>query len=39
MELPHGRFERRVTLPPGRYELVRRELVDGCLTVILRKLG
>lgn len=39
MELPHGRFERRITLPPGSYELVRRELVDGCLTVILRKLG
>jgi HSP20 family protein len=39
MELPHGRFERRVTLPLGRYELVRRELADGCLTVILRKLS
>ncbi|MDB5377709.1 MAG: heat shock protein Hsp20 [Rubritepida sp.] len=39
MELPHGRFERRVALPPGRYELVERELADGCLTIILRKLG
>jgi HSP20 family protein len=39
MELPHGRFERRVTLPPGAYELVRRDLADGCLTVVLRKLG
>ncbi len=37
MELPHGRFERRVALPPGAYELVRRDLVDGCLTVVLRK--
>jgi len=37
MELPHGRFERRVALPPGTYELVRRDLVDGCLTVVLRK--
>lgn len=39
MEIPHGHFERRVTLPPGSYELVGRELVDGCLTVTLRKLG
>ena len=39
MELPHGRFERRVALPPGAYELDRRDLVDGCLTVTLRKLG
>lgn len=38
MELPHGRFERRVALPPGAYELARRDLVDGCLTVVLRKL-
>ena len=39
MELPHGRFERRVALPPGTYELVRSDLADGCLTVILRKLS
>lgn len=39
MELPHGRFERRVALPRGAYELVRRDLADGCLTVILRKLS
>lgn len=37
MELPHGRFERRIALPPGSYELVRRDLVDGCLTIVLRK--
>lgn len=39
LELPHGRFERRVKLPPGRYELTSHELEDGCLTVIMRKLG
>ncbi|MFT8246742.1 Hsp20/alpha crystallin family protein [Roseomonas sp. BN140053] len=39
MELPHGRFERRVPLPAGTYDLVRRDLSDGCLTVVLRKLG
>jgi HSP20 family molecular chaperone IbpA len=38
MELPHGQFERRIALPPGSYELSRRDLVDGCLTVVLRKL-
>ncbi len=39
MELPHGHFERRIALPPGAYELSRRDLVDGCLTVVLRKLA
>lgn len=39
LELPHGRFERRVALPAGTYELARRDLAEGCLTVILRKLG
>lgn len=37
MELPHGHFERRIALPPGAYELARRDLVDGCLTIVLRK--
>ena len=39
MELPHGRFERRLGLPPGTFEIVRHDLVDGCLTIALRKLG
>ena len=39
MELPHGHFERRIALPPGAYDLSRRELVDGCLTVVLRKMA
>lgn len=39
MELPHGHFERRVALPPGAYEVSRRDLLDGCLTIVLRKLG
>jgi HSP20 family molecular chaperone IbpA len=38
LEIPYGRFERRIELPPGRYDVVRRELVDGCLTLGLRKL-
>jgi HSP20 family protein len=39
LEIPHGRFERRIALPPGRYEADRRELADGCLLLGLRKLG
>lgn len=39
LEIPHGRFERRLVLPPGHYELGRRDLIDGCLTLTLRKLA
>lgn len=38
LEIPQGRFERQIALPAGRYELARRELADGCLTLVLRKL-
>jgi HSP20 family molecular chaperone IbpA len=37
MELPQGRFERRLRLPPGRYGAVRRAAADGCLLVTLAK--
>lgn len=37
LELPQGRFERRVPLPPGRYGAARSEAGDGCLIVTLRK--
>jgi HSP20 family protein len=39
MELPYGRFERRIPLPPGRYDAVEREAADGCLLIRLRKTG
>jgi HSP20 family molecular chaperone IbpA len=39
LEIPYGRFERRIELPAGRYELDRRELADGCLVIRLRRLG
>jgi len=39
MEIPQGRFERRIALPPGRFELGRRDVIDGCLTLTLRKLA
>ena len=38
LEMPHGCFERRIPLAAGRYELTRRELAQGCLTLTLRKL-
>jgi HSP20 family molecular chaperone IbpA len=37
LELPQGRFQRRVPLPPGRYSEVRRAAADGCLVVTLKK--
>jgi HSP20 family protein len=37
LELPQGRFERRVRLPGGRYRAVRRSAADGCLLIVLDK--
>lgn len=37
LELPQGRFERRVPLPAGRYDQIHRQSVNGCLVVTLRK--
>jgi HSP20 family molecular chaperone IbpA len=39
LESPYGCFERRIGLPPGHYELGRRDLALGCLTLTLRRLG
>lgn len=39
LELPQGRFERRIALPAGRYDRVGRRFVDGCLVIQMRKLG
>jgi HSP20 family protein len=37
LELPQGRFERRIPLPPGRYAAVRRLMAHGCLVFSLEK--
>ncbi len=37
LELPMGRFERRIAIPPGRYDGVRRDTRDGCLLISLHK--
>lgn len=40
LELPQGRFFRRVRLPVGRYSSnVRRAVADGCLVITLQKAG
>ena len=38
LEIPHGRFQRRIELPPARFEISGRHLADGCLMVRLHKL-
>jgi HSP20 family molecular chaperone IbpA len=38
LEIPYGAFERRIALPPGRFEVGAPELVQGCLVLRLRKL-
>jgi HSP20 family protein len=37
LELPQGRFERRVRLPGGHYGAVRRAAVQGCVLITLQK--
>jgi HSP20 family molecular chaperone IbpA len=37
LELPQGRFERRVRLPGGTYRQPRRLVADGCLLIRLEK--
>jgi HSP20 family protein len=39
LELPQGRFERRVRLPAGRYSSVRHAMANGCLLITLEKTG
>jgi HSP20 family protein len=37
LELPQGRFERRIPLPAGLYDRITRAVDDGCLLISLRK--
>jgi HSP20 family molecular chaperone IbpA len=39
LEIPYGRFERRIPLPSGRYELVEQSYANGCLTLRLVRLN
>ena len=38
LEIPYGRFERRIALPAGEFELLDRRLEHGCLALELRRL-
>lgn len=35
LEIPYGRMERRIELPPGRYELAAQEFYAGCMQIRL----
>ncbi len=35
LEIPYGRFERRISLPPGNFSVHSQSFEDGCLTVVL----
>jgi HSP20 family molecular chaperone IbpA len=37
LEIPHGQFQRRIELPPARFELSGRHLANGCLMLQLHK--
>ena len=37
LEIPYGYFERRIQLPAASFEVVQRELLNGCLILNLRK--
>jgi HSP20 family molecular chaperone IbpA len=38
LELPHGRFERRVPLPAARFELITQQIDHGYLVIGLRRI-
>ena len=37
LEIPYGRFERRIALPAGEFEPVGQRLEQGCLVLELRR--
>jgi HSP20 family protein len=37
LELPQGRFKRRIPLPRGRYDQIAKASANGCLVISLRK--
>ena len=37
LEIPQGRFERRIRLPAARWDLGRSTLINGCLLLTLTK--
>ncbi|WP_342240820.1 Hsp20/alpha crystallin family protein, partial [Inquilinus sp. OTU3971] len=37
LELPRGRFERRISLPSDRYSVAQVSWALGCIAIVLRK--
>jgi HSP20 family protein len=37
LEIPYGRFERRIPIPSGHYELHHQRVENGCLVIGLRQ--
>ena len=39
LEIPYGRFEKWISLPNGHYQIAENVLTNGCLRLVLNKLG
>lgn len=39
LEIPYGRFERQISLPAGRYQILQRVFDNGCLVLGLRRIA
>ncbi len=39
LEIPYGRFQRRIPIPAGQYELFEQHVENGCLIIGLRPLS
>jgi len=39
LEIPYGRFERRIAIAPGRFEVREQSFDNGCLVIGLRRLS
>lgn len=37
LEIPHGRFERRIPVPARAFSLVEQQMYNGCLTLIFSR--
>lgn len=38
LEIPYGRFQRRIALPAGRLQILERKLENGCLVLCLQRM-
>ena len=39
LEIPYGRFERRIAMPSARFELREQRFENGCLVIGMRRVG